>query len=56
MKNYIIVESSSVSDLQISVSTKMEQGYIPTGGLCVIMKPDGMSKIYFQAMFLVPLK
>ena len=49
MQSYIVVRGgASLDDLMERVNAKMEQGYVPTGGLVI-----GNSGKWFQAMIYV---
>lgn len=49
MNNYIILKSNDGYLLQTLVNDKINEGYIPSGGICVVHIAGG-SDYFYQAM------
>lgn len=49
---YIVLEANSAQSLMAEVNRRMEQGYIPQGGVTMTMVREGMFSVnnYVQAM------
>ena len=51
-EKYIILESSDAADLQYEINKQIKDGYIPTGGVCIVWGRNNYNMRYSQAMIL----
>jgi len=49
--DYLILSSENTNDLQKQIVEKMEEGYIPTGGVQVVLTPGARFYTFFQAVY-----
>ena len=49
--DYLILSSENTNDLQEEIVTKMREGYIPTGGVQVVLTPGARFFTFFQAVY-----
>ncbi len=56
MNRYIIVKAQATQWLEVAVNKKMEEGYIPTGGITIQIDEtdttEDVAYVYMQAMYL----
>jgi hypothetical protein len=52
MKNYIIIKSeNSIYELEEKVNSSILNGYVPLGGMSVVLEQKGYSSVYTHTFF-----
>lgn len=49
--DYLILSNENQLDLQEQIVEKMKEGYIPTGGVQVVLTPGARFFTFFQAVY-----
>lgn len=53
MTPYIIVTKTSIDELYAEITSNIELGYTPQGGVSTVINPRNNNIVYTQAMILV---